>query len=122
LYNKGWYNSARRTEAIITRADNEIQRLTGEINGFNQEIGILGDSVFVYDEKVLNLCNTDETAELGPLRFTADLFGVQMDRVVAVFIIMLILIFDPMAMALIIAINRLVVINKKDDYKTGTEK
>jgi hypothetical protein len=75
----------------------------------------LTDSVTKIDLLKLELeTNTDVASEVGPLKYIANITGKSMDQVVNWFIIALMLVFDPLAIALVIAAN--VVFSKpKDD-------
>ena len=68
---------------------------------------IAADSLQKYQLAILNKQNTDETsAELGPLIYISKLTGVPMDKVVNYFILIFIIVFDPLAVTLVIATNR----------------
>jgi hypothetical protein len=75
----------------------------------------LTDSVTKIDLIKLDLeTNTDIASEIGPLKYIASITGKSMDQVVNWFIIALMLVFDPLAIALVISAN--VVFSKpKDD-------
>jgi hypothetical protein len=75
----------------------------------------LTDSVTKIDLLKLEMeTNTDVASEVGPLKYIANITGKSMDQVVNWFIIALMLVFDPLAIALVIAAN--VVFSKpKDD-------
>lgn len=107
MYAKSYYTTAKRTEKLISDANQEIIDLTGDISEISSFIISLNDSINAIDIKILDLNSTDASAELGPIIFVKDLFNTEMNTVVVIFIIMLIFVFDPMAMALIIAMNKL---------------
>lgn len=66
----------------------------------------LTDSITKIDLLKLDLeTNTDIASEVGPLKYIANLTGKSMDQVVNWFIIALMLVFDPLAVALVIAAN-----------------
>lgn len=74
----------------------------------------LTDSVTKIDLIKLDLeTNTDIASEIGPLKYIAGITGKSMDQVVNWFIIALMLVFDPLAIALIISAN--VVFSKPKD-------
>jgi len=56
--------------------------------------------------------------EVGGFRFVADAFGVPLNDVVKFFILIIVLVFDPLAVALIIAFNGLIMKRKEDDEDT----
>lgn len=51
--------------------------------------------------------NNDAAAELGPLIYLSNITGIEMDRVINYFILMIIFVFDPLAICLVIAISYL---------------
>jgi subtilisin family serine protease len=53
--------------------------------------------------------------EVGGFRFVAEAFNVPLNDVVKFFILIIVLVFDPLAVALIIAFNGLIMQPKKDD-------
>jgi hypothetical protein len=57
--------------------------------------------------------NLDLEKEVGGFRFVAEIFGVELKKVVKFFIFLIVIVFDPLAIALIIAFNGLIA--KKDE-------
>lgn len=79
--------------------DDDIKVLQDTIASKTEQIGEL-------DTEILNLStNKDLAAEVGPLKYIAKLTGKTLDEVVNWFIIALMLVFDPLAIALVIAAN-----------------
>ncbi|MFA5068225.1 MAG: hypothetical protein WC466_09385 [Candidatus Izemoplasmatales bacterium] len=125
LYARGQINSARRTETIIKDADENIKVLTEEISLINNEIYIINDSISKYEIDKLNTRNNDLSGEVAPLKYIADITGMHIDKVVNWLILLLIIVFDPMAVALVLStssmikiINKEKVLNKKTDERT----
>ena len=82
-------------------------------NVVNLKIESLTDSITSLDLQVLDLeSNNDVAAELGPLRYIAELTNKPMSQVVNWFILIFIFVFDPLAVTLLIAAQ---VANKKMD-------
>ena len=78
----------------------------------------LSDSITKIDLQKLDLqTNTDLAGEIGPLKYIAKITNKPVDQVVNWFIIALMLVFDPLAVALIIAFNSLMV-KKEEDKKS----
>ena len=62
------------------------------------------DSLRKYQSKILLLDNNaDVAAELGPLKYLSGLTGYPMDKIINVLLLIIIFVFDPLAVALIIA-------------------
>jgi len=103
-------NSAKsKARGDINSANGEIQKLNGEIDVLNNKNASLSDSVSFYANKLIELkINDHASAEIGPLKYLAQLTGQPMDKVVNWFILLLIFVFDPLAVALVIATNRVI--------------
>ncbi len=133
-------DSAKNTRAKdkvrndISVASIEIQKLSLEIDGLNTKNSALFDSVGRYNTKALTLKSGSKVAgEVGPLKYISELTGTPMSKVVNFLILLLIFVFDPLAIALILMTNRAfelqgednpLEIKKeviKDDLKASTE-
>lgn len=90
------------TRNQIRDANNEIQSLTQKIETNRNQITSLNDTILKIKES-----NIDVEREVGGFRFIAEAFGVQLNSVVKWFITLLVLVFDPLAIALVIAFNKL---------------
>lgn len=107
---------------IITTTSSSTRRvLTKQLEDAKQQRDKLSireetltDSVTKIDLLKLELeTNTDIASEIGPLKYIANLTGKTIDQVVNWFIIALMLVFDPLAIALVISAN--VVFSKPED-------
>jgi uncharacterized protein YoxC len=90
------------TRNQIRDANNEIQSLTQKIETNRNQITSLNDTILKIKES-----NIDVEREVGGFRFIAEAFGVELNSVVKWFITLLVLVFDPLAIALVIAFNKL---------------
>jgi hypothetical protein len=71
------------------------------------KIDILNDSITALDMHVLDLENTENTSsELGVIKYIHELTGWDMKSIANVFILMLIFVFDPLAIMLVVATNQ----------------
>ena len=67
---------------------------------------IASDSLQKFQLQVLELDNNTEVAgELGPLQYLSGLTGVSMDKIINVLLLIIIFVFDPLAISLVIAAN-----------------
>ena len=108
------YKAKIRVEKTIEDANNEIIKL-------DRDIDILNDSINVYNTKVLNIKSGSEVvSEIGPLKYLSELTGQPMGSVVNWFILLLIFVFDPLAVMLIIAANKLMIIEDKKEEPITT--
>jgi hypothetical protein len=72
----------------------------------SSKLDVINDSIFSLESQILNIKANNELAnELGPLKYLSNLTGQPMDKVINWFLIIIILVFDPLAIALIVAAN-----------------
>ena len=105
LYSRGRTSVAKRVEEQINQSNVEIAKTTIEADSISKKIQARGEEVGKLDVDIIDLKNNDVAAEVGPLKYIANLTGRSMDSVVNFFILLLIFVFDPMAVCLIIATN-----------------
>lgn len=91
----------------IASANTEIQKLSTEIDVLNTKNAVLSDSIGKYNVKALEMkSGSDVAGEVGPLKYIAELTGVPMASVVNYLILLLIFVFDPLAISLVLATNK----------------
>ena len=67
---------------------------------------IAADSVQTYKLQILQLQNSSDTAgELGPLQYLSGLTGTPMDQIINWLLLVIIFVFDPLAISLVVAAN-----------------
>jgi len=67
---------------------------------------IAADSLQKYQLQILDLENNSEVAgELGPLQYLSGLTGAPMDKIINYLLLVIIFVFDPLAISLVIAAN-----------------
>lgn len=67
---------------------------------------VAADSLQKFQLQVLDLENNTEVAgELGPLKYLSGLTGTSMDKIINVLLLIIIFVFDPLAISLVIAAN-----------------
>lgn len=70
------------------------------------KIEILNDSIFKLETQIIEFkSNSDSTSELGPLKYLSKLTNNPMEKIVNWFLILIIFVFDPLAISLVIATN-----------------
>lgn len=99
---ENWVN-ARRTFELIESADTEIRGLNNQITESRQKLNDLNIEILT-----IQTDNIDLAREIGGFKFIAEAFNVPIDTAVKWFIIMLIFVFDPLAVSMVIAWNKLV--------------
>jgi hypothetical protein len=94
-----------------------------QVSQLNKKISTLQDENAKNTEKIneIKLNNLDLEKEVGGFRFVADAFGMELKNVVKFFIFLIVIVFDPLAVALIIAFNGLIVIKNRKEEENLTE-
>jgi hypothetical protein len=102
--------STLRVTQMIKNADKEIASVSKRIDELTTQNNIALDSI-----NSIKNNNIELEREVGGFRFVADAFGIPLNDVVKFFILIIVLVFDPLAVALIIAFNGLIMKRKEDD-------
>ncbi len=72
----------------------------------DNKIVAANDSITALDMKILEIESKAELAgELGPLKYLSNLTGKPMDQIINWFLLVIIFVFDPLAICLVIAAN-----------------
>jgi hypothetical protein len=70
------------------------------------KLDVINDSIFSLENKILEVkTNGDTASELGSLKYLSELIGVEMNRIVNWLLLVIIFVFDPLAISLVIAAN-----------------
>ena len=74
--------------------------------GVQAQRQVAADSLQTFRLEILDLQNTNETAsELGPLQYLSGLTGTPMDKIINWLLLVIIFVFDPLAISLVVAAN-----------------
>ena len=93
-------SSTRR--ALEKQLDQAITRQT-EIN---TKVDVLNEQLFEYETEIVEVkTGNDIAGELGPLKYLSGLTGIPMDRIINYLLLTIIFVFDPLAIALVVAAN-----------------
>ena len=93
-------SSTRR--ALEKQLDQAIFRQT-EIN---TKVDNLNEQLFEYETEIVEVkTGNDIAGELGPLKYLSGLTGTPMDKIINILLLTIIFVFDPLAIALVIAAN-----------------
>ena len=101
--------STSRVSQMIRSADKEITSISKRIDELTIKNNASLDSI-----NVIKNNNIELEKEVGGFRFVAEAFNTSLNTVVKFFIFIIVFVFDPLAIALIIAFNGL--IGKKNMY------
>ena len=94
--------SSATRKALERQLDQAVKRqdeLNNKVDGLNTQI-------FEYETEIVEIqTNNDLAGELGPLKYLSGLTGVPMDQIINWLLLTIIFVFDPLAIALVIAAN-----------------
>jgi hypothetical protein len=94
--------SSRTRKALERQLDQAMERQSD----VNTKIDKLNEEIFNYETEIVEARIGDgSTSELGPLKYIAGLTGFPMDKIINVLLLIIIFVFDPLAIALVIAAN-----------------
>ena len=102
--------STSRVSQMIRTADKEITSVSKRIDELTIQNNVALDSINAIKNNNIQL-----EREVGGFRFVAEAFNVPLNDVVKFFILIIVLVFDPLAVALIIAFNGLIMKRKEED-------
>ena len=86
--------------------EKQLENTSKEEEKLNAKIDVLNDSILSLDNQILEAQSNAEVAgELGPLKYISKLIDVPMDRIINWYILVIIFVFDPLAISLVIAAN-----------------
>lgn len=113
----------QRTGQVVTRANN-ANRKTFELqlkeaqtrrDTIAKRIDNMNDSITKLDVEILNMESEEISgSELGALKYVSELLDWDIKRTANLFILILIFVFDPLAITLVIATNQAFKSNKKE--------
>jgi predicted nucleic acid-binding Zn-ribbon protein len=94
--------SSRTRKALEKQLDQAIERQT-EVN---TKVDELNEKIFNFETEIVEARIGDgSTSELGPLKYLSGLTGLPMDKIINYLLLTIIFVFDPLAIALVIAAN-----------------
>jgi hypothetical protein len=86
--------------------EKQLENTSKEEEKLSNKIDVLNDSIFSLDNQILEAQSNAETSgELGPLKYISKLSEVSMDKIINWFILIIVFVFDPLAISLVIAAN-----------------
>jgi hypothetical protein len=95
---------------LVVRTNNSairnIESTAKENERLATKLDVVNDSIFALETQILETrVNSEASSELGPLKYLSELTGVEMNRIINWLLLVIIFVFDPLAIALVIAAN-----------------
>jgi hypothetical protein len=86
--------------------ERQLDNSTLRQSEISAKLDVINDSIFKLDTQIVETKTTNNSAnELGPLKYLSTLTGASMDRIINYLLLVIIFVFDPLAIALVIAAN-----------------
>ena len=114
-------NESNKNQTTILGKGKVNNRLLRSIDNRDRQIGKINDKIAKLQEEnaknneeinKIRLNNLDLEKEVGGFKFVAQAFDVELDKVVKWFMFLIVFVFDPLAIALVLALNKLLKENK----------
>jgi hypothetical protein len=121
----------RQTGQLVTSVSTQAQRtINNQLNEartqrdtISKQIESLSDSIAVLDQQVFDVKAESKVAgEIGPLRYLSEITGMEMNMIVNLFALLIVFVFDPLAVSLVIAFNAAMKLDKEEKFNDGVKK
>ena len=100
------YVDSASGQLVTTTSSRTRKMLQNQLMEAKTNLNSVTDSIAVLDVKILEQQIGNESArELGPLKYMAELTGKPMEQIVNWFMLLIIFVFDPLAIAMVVAAN-----------------
>ena len=100
------YVDSASGQLVTTTSSRTRKMLQNQLMEAKTNLNSVTDSIAVLDVKILEQQIGNESArELGPLKYIAELTGKPMEQIVNWFMLLIIFVFDPLAIAMVVAAN-----------------
>jgi chromosome segregation ATPase len=95
------------TSSSTRRAlEKQLDQATERQTEINSKVDELNTKLFDYETEIVEVsANSELAGELGPLKYLSGLTGMPMDKIINILLLTIIFVFDPLAIALVIAAN-----------------
>lgn len=88
--------------------ESQLKSAVEQRESISKKIEVLTDSITKLELNVLDLqTNNEVAAEVGPLRYMSEITGKPMNVIVNWFTLLIVFVFDPLAISMVIALNKL---------------
>jgi len=101
--------SSRTRKAL----EDQIRKSQEDLDKVNQQLETSLDSITSIDLQLLNIQSQSDLAkEIGPLKYLSDVLNKPMDNIVNVLLLIIVFVFDPLALFLLVASSQVFNLNK----------
>jgi hypothetical protein len=92
---------------IVEGSQNNINNLFSQISTVTLDLQNLEKQSLDTNQEIMKLESDNTKGEIGTFKFVADAFGLKIEVAVRIFIVLIVIVFDPLAVCLVIAYNSL---------------
>lgn len=100
-------NLVQSTNSLNTRSfDKQLDKSSARQSEISAKLDVINDSIFKLDTQIVDTkASNDKAGELGPLIYLSKISGMSMDKIINYLLLVIIFVFDPLAIALVVAAN-----------------
>lgn len=96
------YSSSANRRAF----ERQLETALGKDERLTEKIQTLNDSILNLETQIVQTSSNSELAsELGPLKYLSSLTGKSMDQIINILLLVIIFVFDPLAISLVVTAN-----------------
>jgi hypothetical protein len=112
---------------ILEGSQSNINNLFSQISIVTSNLQNLEKQSLDNSQEIMKLESDNSKGEIGTFKFVAEAFGLKIETAVRIFIILIVIVFDPLAVCLVIAYNSMIkkienISNPKQKIQNITEK
>ncbi|NBW12175.1 MAG: hypothetical protein EBR82_29510, partial [Caulobacteraceae bacterium] len=93
---------------IVEGSQSNINNLFSQISTVTSDLQNLEKQSLENSQEIMKLESDNTKGEIGTFKFVADAFGLKIETAVRIFIILIVIVFDPLAVCLVIAYNSII--------------
>jgi len=115
---RAWRNGQvhKRYNVELTNIDSNVSKYVTNLDSTNVRISRAEQTI---SDKKLELIDTG--IDVGPLVYLSRMFNTSMDSVMKWFTLVIVFVFDPLAIALVLALNAIIVRKQETQYTIGVD-
>jgi len=93
---------------IVEGSQSNINNLFSQISTVNSNLQNLEKQTLDNSQEIMKFESDNTKGEIGTFKFIAEAFGLKIETAVRIFIILIVIVFDPLAVCLVIAYNSMI--------------
>lgn len=106
---------------IVDSSQQNISQLFNQISTVTSDLQTLEKQNSIAAQEIMKLENDNTKGEIGTFKFVAEAFGLNIETAVKIFIILIVIVFDPLAVVLVISYNNISIHRKNPSDNSNKE-